>query len=147
MQFKLLRDTSELGNGHRVKSKLLKDTKFSESISLRQNLSVDCLMAKSEVFRLLSISACHICKFPEASAAHELTEHQNQQMVPMRHRPAFDHVVVLGEYPTELPLREELYYMCKNGCPYMYICSYLESDAKVGISKPGQGIGGLKRCA
>jgi hypothetical protein len=29
----------------------------------------------------------------------------------------------------------------------MHIFSDFESDAKVGISKPGQGIGGLKRCA
>jgi hypothetical protein len=35
----------------------------------------------------------------------------------------------------------------ENECPYMHICSDFESDAKVGISKPGQGIEGLKRCA
>ena len=29
----------------------------------------------------------------------------------------------------------------------MHICSDFESDAKVRISKPGQGIGRLKRCA
>jgi hypothetical protein len=29
----------------------------------------------------------------------------------------------------------------------MHICSDFESDAKVGISKPGQGIGDLKHCA
>jgi hypothetical protein len=29
----------------------------------------------------------------------------------------------------------------------MHICSGFESDAKVSISKPGQGIAGLKRCA
>jgi hypothetical protein len=29
----------------------------------------------------------------------------------------------------------------------MHICSNLESKAKVCISKPGQGIGELKRCA
>ena len=29
----------------------------------------------------------------------------------------------------------------------MHICSDFESDAKVSISKPGQGIGWLKRCA
>lgn len=34
----------------------------------------------------------------------------------------------------------------QNECPYMHICSDLESDAKVGISKPRQGVGGLKRC-
>jgi hypothetical protein len=29
----------------------------------------------------------------------------------------------------------------------MHICSYFESDAKVCISKPGQGVGELKCCA
>jgi len=37
--------------------------------------------------------------------------------------------------------------LCKNECPYMHICSGFESDAKVSISKPEQGIAGLKRCA
>ena len=141
MQFKLLRDTSGLGNSHHVESELLKDAMVSEGIGLRQHLSVDGLVAKSEVFGLLGMGGCYICEFPEASAAHELTEHQNQQMVPMRHRPAFGPVVVLGDNTPELPLREELYYLCKNECPYMHICSDFESDAKVGISKPGQGIG------
>ena len=147
VQFKLLSDASSLGHSHHVKSELLKDAMLSESIGLRQHLSVDRLVAKSEVFRLLGMGGCYICEFPKASAAHKLTEHQNQQMVPMRHRPALGPVVVLGEYSPELPLREELYYLCKNECPYMHICSDFESDAKVSISKPGQGIGGLKRCA
>lgn len=147
MQFKLFCNASGLGNGHHVESELLKDTMVSESIGLRQHLSVDRLVAKSEVFRLLGMGGCYICEFPKASAAHKLTEHQNQQMVPMRHRPALGPVVVLGEYSPELPLREELYYLCKNECPYMHICSDFESDAKVSISKPGHGIAGLKRCA
>jgi len=147
VQFKLLSDASSLGHSHHVKSELLKDAMLSESIGLRQHLSVDRLVAKSEVFRLLGMGGCYICEFPKASAAHKLTEHQNQQMVPMRHRPAFGPVVVLGDNTPELPLREELYYLCKNECPYMHICSDSESDAKVGISKPGQGIGWLKRCA
>ena len=147
VQFKLLSDASSLGHSHHVKSELLKDAMLSESIGLRQHLSVDRLVAKSEVFRLLGMGGCYICEFPKASAAHKLTEHQNQQMVPMRHRPALGPVVVLGEYSPELPLREELYYLCKNECPYMHICSDFESDAKVSISKPGQGVAGLKRCA
>ena len=147
VQFKLLSDASGLGHSHHVKSELLKDAMISESIGLRQHLSVDRLVAKSEVFRLLGMGGCYICEFSKASTAHKLTEHQNQQMVPMRHRPALGPVVVLGEYSPELPLREELYYLCKNECPYMHICSDFESDAKVSISKPGQGIGGLKRCA
>ena len=147
MQFKLFCNASGLGNGHHVESELLKDTMVSESIGLRQHLSVDRLVAKSEVFRLLGMGGCYICEFPKASTAHKLTEHQNQQMVPMRHRPTLGPVVVLGEYAPELPLREKLYDLCKNECPYMHICSGFESDAKVSISKPGQGIAGLKRCA
>ena len=147
MQFKLLRDTSGLGNSHHIESELLKDAMVSESVGLRQHLSVDRLVAKSKVLRLLGMGGCYICEFPETSAAHELPEHQNQQMVPMRHQPTFGPVVVLGEYTPELPLREELNYLCENECSYMHICSDFDSDAKVGISKPGQGIGGLKRCA
>ena len=147
MKLELLRDTFGLGNGNHVKGKLLKDVMVSKRIGLRQHLSVDGLMPKTEVLGLSSMSNRYICELPEASAAHELTEHQNQQVVPMRHRPALGPVVGLGEYTPELPLREELYYLCKNVCPCMHICSDFESDAKVSISKPGQGIGGLKRCA
>ena len=147
MQFKLFCNASGLGNGHHVESELLKDTMVSESVGLRQHLSVDRLVAKSEVFRLLGMGGCYISEFPKASTAHKLTEHQNQQMVPMRHRPTLGPVVVFGEYAPELPLREKLYDLCKNECPYMHICSGFESDAKVSISKPGQGIAGLKRCA
>ena len=147
MQLEFLRDASGLGHCHHVERELLKDSMVSECIGLRQHLSVNGLAAKTEVLRLLTMGGCYICKLPETSAAHELAKHQNQQMVPMRHRPTLGSVVVLGEYTPELPLREELYYLCKNECPYMHICSDLESDAKVGISKPGQCAGGIKRCA
>ena len=147
VQLELLRDASGLGNRHHVESELLKDTMVSESVGLGQHLSVDGLVSKAEVLGLLTMCDCNICEFPQASASYELAKHQNQQMVPVRHRPAFGSVVVLGEYSPELPLREELYYLCKNEYPRMHICSDFESDAKVSISKPGQGIVGLKRCA
>ena len=147
MQLELFCDASGLGNRHHIESELLKDTMVSESVGLGQHLSVDGLVAKAEVFGLLTMCDCNICEFPQASAAHELAKHQNQQMVPVGHRPAFGPVVVLGEYSPELPLREELHYLCKNEYPRMHICSDFESDAKVSISKLGQGIVGLKRCA
>ena len=147
MQLELLRDASGLGNRHHIESELLKDTMVSEIVGLGQHLSVDGMVAKAEVFGLLTMCDCNICEFPQASASNELAKHQNQQMVPVRHRPAFGSVVVLGKYSPELPLREELYYLCKNEYPRMHICSDFESDAKVSISKPGQGIAGLKRCA
>ena len=147
MQLELVRDASGLGNRHHVESELLKDTMVSERVGLRQYLPVDGLVAKAEVFGLLTMCNCNVCEFPQASASNELAKHQNQQMVPMRQRPAFGSVVVLGECSPELPLRKKLYYLCKNEFPCMHICSDFESDAKVSISKPGQGIDGLKRCA
>ena len=147
MQFKLLRDTSGLGNSHHIESELLKDAMVSEGVGLRQHLSVDRLVAKSEVFRLLGMGGCYICEFSKASTAHKLTEHQNQQMVPMRHRPALGPVVVLGDNAPELPLREELYYLCKNVLSEMHICPNFDLGAKVRISKVRQGFLNLLCCA
>ena len=124
MQFKLLRDTSGLGNSHHIESELLKDAMVSESVGLRQHLSVDRLVAKSKVLRLLGMGGCYICEFPETSAAHELPEHQNQQMVPMRHQPTFGPVVVLGEYTPELPLRETELSVRKRMFLYAYLLRF-----------------------
>ena len=147
MQFKLLRDTFGLSNGHHMEGKFLEDTVVSEKIGLREHLPVDRLVSKTEVFGLLTMGGCNVCKLPESSAAHKLAEHQNQHVVPMRHRPAPGPVVVLDDNAPELPLWEEPGYLCKNVLSNMHIFSDFESDAKVRISKPGQGVGRLKRCA
>ena len=147
VQLKLLRDTLGLGNGYHVEGKLLKNTVVSEKIGLREHLPIDWLVSKTEMFRLLTMGGCNICELPKSAAAHQLAEHQNQHVAPMRHRPALGSVVVLGEDSPEMPLWEELGYLCKNVLSNMHICSDFESAAKVRISKPGQGIGGLKRCA
>lgn len=147
MQFKLLSDTLGLGNGYHMKSKLFEDTVVSEKIGFRKHLSVDGFISKAEMLRLLTMGDCNICKLPECSAANQLAEHQNQHMAPMRKRPSFGPVVVLGEDSPEMPLREKQGYLCKNVLSNMHICSDFESGAKVRISKPGQGIGRLKRCA
>ena len=147
MQLKLPCDTFGLGNSHHVEGKLLEDMVVSEKIGLREHLPVDRLVSKTEVFGLLTMGGCNICKFSESSASHQLAEHQNQHVIPMRHRPTLGSVVVFGKDAPEMPLWEELSYLCKNVLSNMHICSDFESDTKVRISKPGQGIGELKRCA
>ena len=147
MQLKIFCESLGLCNGYHVKSKLLKDSMVSEFICLRQHLSVDWLRAKTKVLRFLSMGSCYICEFPEAPATYELAKHQNQQMVPVRHRPTIGPVVEFGGYASELSLRKKLYNLCKNEYPCMHIYSEFESDAKVSISKPGHGFGWVKRCA
>lgn len=139
MQFKLLCDTLVLGNGYHMESKLLKNTVVSEKIGFLKHLSVDMFISKAEMLRLLTMGGCNICKLPESFVAHQQAEHQNQHMAPMRKRPSFGSVVVLGEDSPEIPLREKLGYLCKNVLSNMHICSDFESCAKVRISKPGQG--------
>ena len=147
VQLKLFRVTFALSNRYHVEGKLLKDTVVSESIRLGQNLPIDGLAAKTEVLGFSSMGNCYICKLPEASTAHQLTKHQNQHVIPMRHEPVCGSVVVLGDDTSELPLREKPCYLSKNELSNMHIYSGLKSYAKIRISKPGQGIGGLKRCA
>ena len=147
VQPKLLCDSSGLGHGHHVEGKLLKDTVVSERIRLGQHLSVDGLSAKTKEYRLLSMGNRNICKLPQASAANKLAEHQYQHVAPMRHRPAFGPVVVLGDYTPELPLRKKLGNLRENVCSYVHLCSDFESDAKVRISRFGQGSVFQKCCA
>lgn len=98
------------------------------------------------MLRLLTMGGCYIRKLPESSTAHQLAEYQNQHMAPMKKRPSFGSVVVLGEDSPEMSLREKLGYLCKNILSNMHIYSDFELGAKVRISKPGQGIGRQKRC-
>lgn len=147
MQLELFRDTFRLSSCHHVEGKLLEDVVVSEKVSLRQQLSVDRLMPETEVFRFLGMCNCNICQFPKRITTRKLAKDKNQQVVPMRHRPAFGLVVVLGEYAPELSLRKKLGYLCKNELPYMHICFDLESDAKVGFSKPGHRLADVNLCA
>lgn len=147
MQLELFRNAFRLTNCHHIESKLLEDAMVSEKVGLRQQLSVDWPMTETEMFRLLTMCYCNICQFPKCSAARKLTKHKNLQVVPMRHRPTFGPVVVLGENAPELSLRKKLGYLSKNELPYMHICFGLESDAKVGVSKPGHGLEYVNLCA
>lgn len=68
-------------------------------------------MTETETFRLLTMRYCNICQLSKCSAVRKLTKHENLQVVPMRHRPTFGFVVVLGEYSSELSLRKKLGYL------------------------------------
>lgn len=68
-------------------------------------------------------------------------------MAPMRKRPTSCAAVVFDRQAFEVPLREELGYLCKNIVTRMHICSNFDLDAKVRISKVRQGFQNLYNCA
>ena len=145
MQFKLLGNSLGLGDAHHVKGELFKDSVVSESVGLRKHLPVDWVTAKAEEDRLLCMGNSDICKFPESCTARELPKHENQQVIPVGHGPSFGSVLVLGDNAPELPLREELGNLRENVCSNVHFCSDFESDAKVRISRFGQGVV-LRKC-
>ena len=145
MQFKLLGNSPGLGDTHHVEGKLFKDSVVSESVGLRKHLPVDGGTAKAEEDRLLCMGNSDICKFPEGCTASKLPKHENQQVIPVGHGPSFGPVLVLGDNAPELPLREKLCNLRENVCSNVHICSDLVSDAKVHISRFGQGVV-LRKC-
>ena len=146
MQFKLLGNPFGLGDAHHVEGELFKDSVVSESVGLRKHLPVDGGTAKAEKDRLLCMGNSDICKFPEGCTARKLPKHESQQVIPVGHGPSFGSVLVLGDNAPELPLREELCNLRENVCSSVHICSDFESDAKVHISRFGQGVVFRKCC-
>ena len=145
MQFKLLGNSFGLGDAHHVEGELFKDSVVSESVGLRKHLPVDGITAKAEEDRFLCMGNSDICKFPEGCTARKLPKHENQQVIPVGHGPSFGPVLVLGDNAPELPLREKLCNLRENVCSNVHICSDFESDAKVHISRFGQGVV-LRKC-
>ena len=95
MQFKLSCDALRLGDCHHMKCKLLKDSIISNGVRFRKYLPVDTAFPEPKEKRLVSMSDCYVCKFPKASTSEQLSEHEIQQMVPMRKRPSSCPIIVL----------------------------------------------------
>ena len=147
MQLKLSGKAFRLSNCHHVKRKLLKDSIVSDGVCLRKDLPVDTTLSKAEEKRFASMGDRYICKLPEASAAKQLSEHQNQKMAPMGKRPASCVVAVLDRQTFEIPLRKELGNLRKNIVTRMHTCSIFDLGANVHISKVRQGFQTLYNCA
>jgi hypothetical protein len=147
MEIKLFCDAPVLCLSNHVKGKLLKDSVISDSVSFGQSLPVNGCVAETKEKRFLTMSDCYICKFSEAFAAQQLSEHQNQQVIPMRERPAFGLVVVLGNDTPEISLRKELRNLSENMLPDMHGNADFDLAAKVAKSKAGHSLGKIRYCA
>ena len=147
MQFKLLRNASMLCLRNHIEGKLFVDTIVSESVGLRQHLTVDWKPAESEKEGFVTMRNCDICEFPETSTTKQLTKHQNLQVTPMRERPTAGMIVVLDCKPFEESFGKKPRDLSENILPLMHLYSIFELGAKVCISKVRQDFQKVKLCA
>ena len=137
VKFKLLGDSSSLSKRHHIESEFLEDSRLTEHIGFREGVPDNGCRTKSEIERPFSMSSCYICKFPEASAAYELPEHEHKQVVPMGETPSLGPVRVLRDNPPELPLWQVHCDLSKNITSCMHNRSDFDSDHNIRISKVG----------
>ena len=147
VQLKLSRNPSLLRKEHHVEGKLLKDAIVSEVVSLGKSTLVDGSLSESEMKRLLSMSGCYICEFPQSTATLKLPEHEDEQLTPRRRCPILGPVAGLGNKALEIPLWKEAGYLSENVLPDMHKYPKFDLGAKVRISKVRQGFYDLLYCA
>ena len=147
VQLKLSCNPSLLRKEHHVESKLLKEAIVSEVISLGKRTLLDGSLSESEMKRLLSMGGCYICEFPQSTTAHELSEHEDEKLTPVRRSLALCPVVGLGHKAFEIPLGKETGYLSENVLSNMHKYPKFDLDAKVRISKVRQGFCDLLYCA
>jgi hypothetical protein len=147
VKFKLFGYAFGLCNRHNVKSKLLKNFRVSEVISLRKNASVDWDFSKSQVKRSFAMSNSDICEFSKTMTANELAIHNDQHMAPVGWCHTGCSVFVFDYQSFEVTLREKLHNLCENIFTNIHTCSNLHLSAKEQNSKGRQGFNWLVCCA
>ena len=147
VQLKLFGNPLLLRKEHHVEGKLLKDAVVSEVVSLGKRALIDRRLSESEMKRLLSMSSCYICKFSQPSATHELSEHKNEKLAPVRRSPILGPVARLGHKAFEIPLWQEAGNLSENVLSEMQRYSTFDLAAKVRISKVRQSFRNLLCCA
>ena len=147
VQLKLFGDSSLLCEEHHVEGKLLKDAVVPEVVSLGKRTLVDWCLSESEVKRFLSMGGCYIYEFPQTSATHELPEHENEKLTPVRRRPVLGSVLGFANETLEISLWKKTGNLSENVLSDMHICPKFDLGAKVRISKVRQGFLNLSCCA
>ena len=147
VQLKPSCNPSLLRKEHHVESKLLKDAIVSEAVDLGKRTLLDGSLSESEMKRLLSMSGCYICEFPQSPTAHKLSEHKDEKLAPVRRSHSLGPVVGLGHKALEIPLWKETGYLSENVLSNMHKYPKFDLGAKVRISKVRQGLCDLLYCA
>ena len=147
VQFELFGDAFLLCKRHHIESKFLKDKRVAEHVRVGKSAPADRRLAKTEIVASFSMGSDYIGEFPETVATYQLSEHEHQQMVPIRKSPSLCLVEMSLDYSSELPLRQKTRDLCENILPHKRLCTDFGSVAKMQISNPGQGVSCLTYCA
>lgn len=146
VQFEILGDAELLCSTDHVGGKLLVDSVISEIVGLGDDIPVGSSSSETEMIRAFSMGANYIREFPETGTACKLTEDKHKKVIPMSERPSLCPVVVPLHDTVELSL-ERSQHLLEYVLPCMHKHPMFDSGAKVCISKAGQHIVELNRCA
>jgi len=74
----------------------LKHAPIPVSIATRENVSVNRILAKAKMKRLIGMSGRNVRQLTETATSEQLSEHKNQQLTPIRQLPVCRAVLHTG---------------------------------------------------
>lgn len=144
-------DSGFLSQSYHVIGELFEHMPVAVSITSGKYRPIHLVLPKSQVERLTSVGRCDIGEFPKTATAEKLTEHEHEQLSPIRQLPAQCRIlyVVLSSC-SHNPLEKSLWQKVNDLTEYISSCIHGSSElglpTKIMISKVRQGSRTLK-CA
>ena len=140
IEFKFFINTFFLGKSHHVISEFFKNTIITELVHFGQLCSVDRCTTKTKMKGFPGVSSGNISKFTEAAASIQLTEHENQQLIPGGQTPLTCSVCIFIHNPFELPLRHICCYLTENELALIHVCLTFWFQSNLTFSKGRHGF-------
>ena len=140
IKVKLFVNSFSLCDFDHVVGEHLKHMIVSKCVGLRKNTASDRYTPESEMERLLSVSSGNVCQFTQALASAELTEHQNQQLAPMRKVPSGSLITRFLDESFKVSFGKECGHLTEYIFADVHTFERLYVPAKVTISKVRHGF-------
>jgi hypothetical protein len=141
VELKLLINTLLLGKFYNMISKLFKDMVITDLIYFGELRSINWCLTKTKVKRLIGMCRSNIRQFTKAITAIQLTEHENQQLVPICQIPSFGFVVTFfHDKSFKVSFGKEIGDLTEKIFAAVHCTLLFGSPAKVDSSKVRQGF-------
>jgi hypothetical protein len=141
VEFKLLVDTFLLSKVHHIIGKFFKDMIITKLISFGKHASVYWGLPKSKMEGLIGMCSSNIRQFAKAVAAIQLTEHENEHLVPVCQIPSLGSIVTYcHNEPFEVSFGKKIGNLTENIFAVVHCTLLFELPPKVICSKVRQGF-------